>query len=413
MEKIKNRWLIAASAVGVHISIGSVYAYSVWILPLNVLLGWSKLDIVIAFSIAIFFLGFSAALLGPMVSRIGPRKSGTLAALFYGVGALGCGLAVSLASLPLFILSYGVLGGIGLGIGYITPVTTLIKWFPDKRGLATGIAIMGFGFASMVFGPIIAKLCEMMDPSNAFYILGIVYFFLIFCSAQYLAPPPNNWILEKEKALLAKGGISAQKREIASMTIHEARRTTRFYYMWIMMFINICCGIALISVASPMAQEVIGLTALQSASLVGIMGLFNGLGRIAWSSLSDYIGRPNTFIAFFVIQIAAFMLLTMTESSLVFQTLLLIIMTCYGGAFATLPAFLSDMFGAKQLGAIHGAELTAWAMAGLVGPAIVSYILEFTGNYNATLYIFTGFFVVAFIVSLMMARNIAMLHKNV
>lgn len=412
MKKLKNRWLIAASAVGVHISIGSVYAYSVWILPLNTLLGWSKLDIVIAFSIAIFFLGFSAALLGPMVGRIGPRKSGTLAALFYGIGSLGCGLAVSIASLPLFILSYGVLGGIGLGIGYITPVTTLIKWFPDKRGLATGIAIMGFGFASMVFGPIIAKLCEIMSPVDAFYILGIVYFLLIFCSAQYLAPPPVNWILEKEKAILAKGGAFAQKRELASMTIHEARRTPRFYYMWVMMFINICCGIALISVASPMAQQVIGLTALESASLVGIMGLFNGLGRIAWSSLSDYIGRPNTFIAFFVIQIVAFMLLTMTESSIVFQTFLLIIMTCYGGAFATLPAFLSDIFGAKQLGAIHGAELTAWAMAGLVGPAIVSYVLEFTGSYNGTLYIFTGFFVVAFIVSVMMARNIAMLRKN-
>lgn len=412
MEKLKNRWLIAASAVGVHISIGSVYAYSVWILPLNTLLGWSKLDIVIAFSIAIFFLGFSAAVLGPMVSRIGPRKSGTLAALFYGLGALGCGLSVYLGSLAVFILSYGVLGGIGLGIGYITPVTTLIKWFPDKRGLATGIAIMGFGFASMIFGPIIAKLCEIMSPEHAFYILGIVYFLLIFCSAQYLAPPPLEWILEKEKAIIAKGGVSAQKRELASMNINEARRTIRFYYMWVMMFINICCGIALISVASPMAQQIIGLTPLQSASLVGIMGLFNGLGRIAWSSLSDYIGRPNTFIAFFVIQIAAFMGFTMTDSTFVFQTLLLIIMTCYGGAFATLPAFLSDMFGAKQLGAIHGAELTAWGMAGLVGPAIVSYILEFTGSYTTTLHIFTGFFVVAFVVSLLMAYNIRTLRKQ-
>ncbi len=412
MEKVKNRWLIAASAVGVHISIGSVYAYSVWILPLNKMHGWMKTDIALAFSIAILLLGFSAAFLGPRVEAMGPRKSGRLAACFYAAGAFGSAAAVYIGSLPLFILFYGVVGGIGLGTGYITPVSTLVKWFPDKRGLATGIAIMGFGFGAMVFGPIIAALCEFFGPYKAFTTLGVVYFLLIFSSALYLAPPPEGW---KPKGSAQTDGKKerqkAPKKDLAYMTVQEARRTKRFYYMWIMMFINISCGIALISVASPMAQQVTGMSVLEAASLVGLMGLFNGLGRIGWSSLSDYLGRPQTFIAFFVIEIGAFMLLTKVSTPLAFQCLLLLIMTCYGGGFATLPAFLGDMFGTRQLGTIHGYELTAWGIAGMVGPTIVSRMLEATGNYTYTLYLFTGFFVIALVVSLLMAQNVFSLRK--
>ena len=219
MEKVKNRWLIAASAVGVHISIGSVYAYSVWILPLNKMHGWMKTDIALAFSIAILLLGFSAAFLGPRVEAMGPRKSGRLAACFYAAGAFGSAAAVYIGSLPLFILFYGVVGGIGLGTGYITPVSTLVKWFPDKRGLATGIAIMGFGFGAMVFGPIIAALCEFFGPYKAFTTLGVVYFLLIFSSALYLAPPPEGW--KPKGSAQTDGNKERQKAQKKGSRLHD------------------------------------------------------------------------------------------------------------------------------------------------------------------------------------------------
>ncbi len=410
-KKTKHRWLIAASAVGVHISIGSVYAYSVWVLPLNALHGWNKTDISLAFSLAILLLGFSAAFLGPRVERMGPRRSGRLSAFFYALGSFGSALAVHLGSLPLFLLFYGIVGGIGLGTGYITPVSTLVKWFPDRRGMATGIAIMGFGFGAMVFGPIIAGLCESVGPAAAFLILGAVYFCLIFGSALYLAPPPAGWVPAGFNAEVHRHRRRPD-RDLAFMTVREAVRTRRFYYIWIMMFINIACGIALISAASPMAQEMAGMTAIQAASLVGLMGLFNGLGRIGWAGLSDYIGRPQTYIMFFVLQLGAFVLLSRADSPILFQALLLLIMTCYGGGFSTLPAFLGDMFGTRQLGAVHGYVLTAWGIAGMVGPGIVSRMQEVHGGYTDTLLLFAGFFAAGLAVSCLMAVNIFFLRRR-
>lgn len=403
--KTKNRWLIAASAVGIHISIGSVYAYSVMTNPLNQLLGWNKADVTLAFSAAIFFLGLSAAFLGWFVEKYGPRISGMLCATFYGLGIMGSGLAVTFESLPLFILMYGVCGGIGLGVGYITPVSTLVKWFPDRRGLATGMAIMGFGFASLVFGPIMAKLFISVGVANTFYLLGAVYFILIFSSALYIAPPPKDWI-PKGFSTDGSTGKVIKNNDLTQMTANQALGTKRFYYMWIMLFINVTCGIAVISVASPMAQDVVGMTALQAATMVGLMGLFNGIGRICWASFSDIIGRPITYTTFFAIQIIAFYLLTNSTSATVFQGLIFLILTCYGGGFASVPAFLGDLFGTKELGAVHGYTLTAWAAAGVVGPTIVARVREATNSYSETLLIFAGFFVVAFIVSLLMMLNI-------
>ncbi|KAF5032297.1 putative MFS-type transporter YhjX [anaerobic digester metagenome] len=411
MGKVKNRWLIALSAVGIHLSIGSVYAYSVMTIPLNRLHGWLKSDVTFAFSIAILFLGFSAAFLGPWVERMGPRNSGRLAAVFYSLGIIGSGLAVKYGSLPLFILCYGVIGGIGLGVGYITPVSTLVKWFPDRRGLATGMAIMGFGFAAMLFGPIMAKLFQLMDIWKVYILLGVVYFCLITCSSLYIAPPPKGWLPKgmREAPAGAENETApkrAVRRDLAQMTVKEAIRTKRFYFMWVMLFINITCGIALISVASPMAQEVTGMSAMQAAAMVGLMGLFNGGGRIGWASFSDIIGRPVTFMAFFVIQVVAFLTLSTVSDAFAFQCLIMLIIICYGGGFSTLPAFLGDMFGTKQLGTIHGFELTAWGIAGIVGPTIVTKVLEATGSYTTTLHIFAGFLAVAFLVSCLMAKEI-------
>ncbi len=407
-QKLKNRWLIAASAVGIHISIGSVYAYSVMTNPVKDIFDVDGSVIKWAFKIAILLLGLSAAFLGRWVEKVGPKVSGTTAGLFYGVGILGSGLAVQLESLTMFYLCYGVIGGIGLGLGYITPVSTLVKWFPDKRGLATGMAIMGFGFAALIFGPVMQSLFDAVGVSNAFYILGVIYMVLILSSARYMEKPPEGFLPEGFKP----GEGKKIRADIANINANEALKTNRFYYIWIMMFINISCGIAVIASASPMMQEKLNYSPMEAATIVGLIGVFNGLGRILWSSLSDYLGRANTYIVFFVFQILAFYFLPKIGMELAFLIVLFTVITMYGGGFATLPAFLGDLFGTKQLGAIHGMVLTAWALAGVVGPTIYDVVKKTTGSLESTLAVFAGLFVIAFIVSLLMKRTVTKAYKK-
>jgi len=406
-QKLKNRWLIAASAVGIHISIGSVYAYSVMTNPVKDVFEVEGSVIKWAFKIAILLLGLSAAFLGRWVEKVGPRISGTTAGIFYGVGILGSGLAVQLESLWLFYLCYGVIGGIGLGLGYITPVSTLVKWFPDKRGLATGMAIMGFGFAALIFGPVMAKLFETVGVSNAFYILGVIYMVLILSSARYIERPPLGYAPKGYQ----EGEGKIIKEDLTNITANESLKSPRFYYIWIMMFINIACGIAIISAASPMMQEKLDYTPMQAAAIVGFIGVFNGLGRITWSSLSDYLGRANTFIIFFAFQILAFYFLPKIGIESVFLIILFTVITMYGGGFAMLPAFLGDLFGTKQLGAIHGMVLAAWGLAGVIGTTIYDIVKEQTGSLDTTLLIFAGLFIVALIISIMMKISITKSEK--
>ena len=388
--KVKNRWFMALAAMAIHISIGSVYAWSVYVNPIQS---------------TIFFLGLSAALMGKFVERKGPRVAATLAAVLFGLGTVGSGLAIYLESKLLLYFTYGVLGGAGLGIGYISPVSMLVKWFPDRRGMATGLAIMGFGFASAISGPAIKVLIDAVGVSSTFYILGSIYFIVMFTAAQYLANPPEGYMPAHFSAAI-NAGKKKLKEDLVNITRDEAVKTARFYGLWIMLFINVTCGIAIISVASPLLQEVIGISALAAASAVGLMGIFNGAGRIAWASISDYLTRPVVFILFFITQIIAFYMLTTVTSILLFQILLYYIMTCYGGAFASVPAYIGDIFGTKELGAIHGYILTAWALAGLVGPIIIAYVKDTTGSYTGTLYVFVGLFVIALITSILMFANI-------
>jgi OFA family oxalate/formate antiporter-like MFS transporter len=408
--KTKNRWLIALSAVGIHISIGSVYAWSVFTGPIQKQLGWGLSEISWTFSLAILFLGLSAAFLGHFVEKYGPRVSGTLSAILFGIGISGSGLAIQFESVLLLYLFYGVLGGIGLGIGYITPVSTLVKWFPDRRGLATGLAIMGFGFAAMISSPLINKLIVSVGIANTFYILGFIYFVLIISSAQYLAKPSDDYLPEGLK-VLDDAGRSKVKEDLSQLTANEAVKTIRFWALWFMLFINITCGIAILSVASPMAQELVGMSATAAATMVGIMGLFNGSGRLLWASISDYIGRANVYTLFFVIQIAAFFFLPSIINASIFTIIVCIIMTCYGGGFSSIPAYIGDLFGTKQLGAIHGYILTAWAAAGLVGPIFVSWIRETTGSYQGTLIVFSLLFLVALSISLIIRLDIQKLRQ--
>lgn len=504
---MKNRWLIALSAVGIHISIGSVYAWSVFNLPLENAFGWTKGDVAITFSLAIFFLGMSAAVMGRFVERRGPRASGTVAAALWGTGLLVASLGVKLGVIQVLWLGYGILGGMGLGIGYITPVSTLVKWFPDRRGLATGLAIMGFGFGAAIGGPVynyimsrvaagqlglseptyrhgvanynaaknilkgmhlhdsstaaielpeflsmvrdgrseqvLASLPEKQardaagtlaalqsgqaDPalapfwaaagtapfrsaiaagiSAAFFFAGIVYLVIMIAAARYIERPPPGWMPERMKA-----DVDAGKRKVipdlTQLTANAAVRRAPFYGLWVMMFINISCGIGIIYTASPLAQESIGLTPAQAAGVVGLMSIFNGLGRLGWASLSDYLGRPGTYTAFFIIQIVAFWVLPDITSVILFQIVLYLILTCYGGGFATLPAYIGDLFGTKELGAIHGYVLSAWGLAGVTGPQLVARLYQATGSYQAVLHVFSVVFVVALVVSIMMTIHV-------
>ncbi|MCB2189272.1 MAG: MFS transporter [Deltaproteobacteria bacterium] len=402
MAAVKNRWLIAASGVGLHLSIGSVYAWSVFAKPLVKGYGWSLAEVQFTFSLAILFLGLSAALFGGLVEKHGPRRSGLAAATFFGLGLAGSGLALYLHNLSLLYLSYGVLGGIGLGVGYIAPVSTLVKWFPDRRGLATGLAIMGFGFASLLASPVIQRLIVAVGPPLTFVCLAVIYFVVMLASSWYLAPPPAGWSPGRPVKLPAAPSLA---EEATGYTARQALGSARFYYLWLVLYINVTCGIAIISVASPMAQELAGLTPLAAAAMVGLIGLFNGGGRLAWASLSDYIGRSNTYAAFFVLQIVAFFLLPRTADAWLFQGLLFLAMTCYGGGFSCIPAYIGDLFGTRHLAAIHGYILTAWAAAGLTGPLFTAWVRERTGNYSATLTTFIVLFAVALVVSLLLRRD--------
>ena len=407
----KNRWLMALSAVGVHICIGSVYAWSVYVKPIQTQMNWTLTDVTIAFSVAIFFLGLSAALMGKFVEKNGPKVSAIIAASLFGLGTMGSGLAILMESKMLLYFFYGVLGGCGLGIGYISPVSTLVKWFPDKRGMATGLAIMGFGFASAVWGPTIKILIEAVGIAGTFFILGALYFVVMFASALYLEKPEEGYLPEGFKQKVEEGKKKI-KKDLANLGLNEAIKTPRFYGLWLMLFINVTCGIAIIGVASPLLQEVLGVSAIVAAAAVGLMGIFNGAGRIIWASLSDYLTRPVVYVIFFATQAVAFYMLPSITEIIVFQVVLYFIMTCYGGGFASIPAYIGDIFGTKELGAIHGYILTAWAAAGLVGPLIISMVKDSTGSYAETLYVFSGFFVVAFILSILMIINIKQVKKQ-
>lgn len=434
---MKNKWLIALSAVGIHICIGSVYAWSVLTRPIMAAMGFSLKEVTWIFSIAILFLGLSAGFLGTYVEKYGPRKSGVTAAFFFGTGMFGSALALYLHSLPLLYLFYGVIGGIGLGVGYITPVSTLVKWFPRHRGFATGLAIMGFGFASLIAGPLMQKLTSSFGLIYNFLILGCLYLLVMCISALYLAPPPpiEKRLLETanqqpETAISFQGNSSPASVKTSSrrgfhpafsknnskhspsaatklpganaFTAKEALQTWHFYALWWIFFINISCGIALLAVASPMAQEVTGMSPAAAASMVGVIGLVNGAGRIFWSTSSDYLGRRNVYVLFFLLEIGSFYALASVTDSFLFQGLIFLIISCYGGGFSCMPAYLSDLFGVKELSAIHGKILTAWGLAGIAGPLLLSLIYENTHSYTLTLYCFSACFILNLFIALIL-----------
>lgn len=391
---MRNRWFIALAAIGLHISIGSVYAWSVLTRPIMVDMGFTLSQTTWTFSLAILMLGLSAGFLGSFAEKIGPKKSGLLAMLFWVTGLFGTAYALSIHNLTLLYLFYGIIGGIGLGIGYITPVSTLVKYFPNRPGFATGLAIMGFGFASLIAGPLMQYLVAQVGLIDNFIILGVIYLVIMGASSLYLKAPqqkhPTRTTKDKSTMYVHNHGMLA----------NDAMKTWQIGALWWVFFINITCGIGLLSLASPMAQEAIGMTPAAAASLVGVIGIFNGGGRIAWSTISDYLGRAQTYILFFIIEIVAFYLLAQTNSALTFQILILLIITCYGGGFACMPAYLADLYGIRQLSTIHGRILTAWGLAGIVGPMLVSYFHEAGYGYTTALECFAVLFVINTIIAI-------------
>ncbi|WP_274308862.1 OFA family MFS transporter [Solibacillus daqui] len=402
----KNRWLIAASAISIHLSIGGAYAYSVYKNPIATELGWDASQITIAFTIMMGLAGFSAALFGGIVEKLGPRKAAMVAAVLFGLGQAGAGVAILSDSVVLYWLTYGLLSGLGMGIGYISPVSTLVKWFPNRRGLATGMAVLGFGSGSLITAPVAVSLMASIGISNTYFVLGISYFTLMMLGALYIAPPKPGDVEE------ATASGKVKTTEIAQMSAREAVKTKQFWMLWSMHLINVTSGLMMISVASPMAQEIVGLSVAAAATMVGLMGLFNGGGRLIWAAASDYFGRQNVFVIFFVIQLIAFITLPFTTNVLLFQLFIFLVVSCYGGGFSNLPAFASDLFGTKQLGVIHGYLLTTWSLGGIFGPIIVSTIHEAANSYEPVFYVFSVLIAISFGISLLLRSDVNKMKKQ-
>lgn len=371
-----NRLTIAVAGVLMQIALGAVYAWSVYRIPLSRTYGWSVSQTTVAFELAILVLGFAAFAGGLWMRRVGPRRVAVTAAVLYGLGTVLAGTA---HSLTLFYLTYGVIGGAGLGLGYIVPIATLVKWYPDKRGMITGIAVAGFGAGALITAPIAEWLVASYGVSTTFVILGIVYFAIMRLAASFMTNPPDGYAPQGFQRSDAHG-LSAQ-----GFTLPQALRSWQWYGLWLTLFLNSTAGISIISQASPMAQEMSRVSSSAAATLVGIISIANGSGRFLWAWISDAIGRKAVFAAMFLLQAAAFLMLSHISGFASLTALLFVILLCYGGGFGTMPAFATDYFGAQDVGSIYGLMLTAWGAAGVVGPTLVAQVRQATGHYQGAL----------------------------
>jgi MFS family permease len=415
-----NRFLVPPAALAVHLCIGQAYAFSTFNLPLTKLIGltqsaptdWNLKDVGWVFSIAIAVLGASAALFGRWVERVGPRKSMFVAAVCFSGGFLLSAVGIHWHQLWIIYLGYGVLGGCGLGIGYISPVSTLIKWFPDRPGMATGMAIMGFGGGALIAAPLSVILMKHFATAasngvlETFVTMGVIYFMFMMIGVITVRVPAEDW---KPAGWVA----SAHPRPLvtqASVSVEVAWHTPQFWLLWVVLCMNVTAGIGVLSQASPMIQEMFSgkVSPAAAAGFVGLISLFNMIGRFFWASTSDYIGRRNTYMVFFLLGILLYASVPYfghVGSVPLFVAAFCIILSMYGGGFATIPAYLRDVFGTYQVGAIHGRLLTAWAVAGVLGPVLVNYIRAYQIDngvpkaqaYSVTMYIMCGLLLIGFL----------------
>jgi MFS family permease len=416
-----SRWLVPPAALCIHLCIGQAYAFSVFNKPMSLALGvtapapgdWSIPNLGWIFSLAIVFLGLSAAVFGRWVESAGPRAAMFAAACLFCGGLIVAGFGVSIHNLPIVYLGYGVIGGCGLGIGYISPVSTLIKWFPDRPGLATGTAIMGFGGGALIGAPLAVLLMKYYSTPTSTGVaptmitMGLIYFVFMISGALMVRLPAPGW---KPAGWVPPTPAEAAARMITTRNVvmAEAVKTQQFWLLWAVLFLNVTAGIGILGQASLMVQDMFGVAVAAAAGFVGLLSLFNMGGRIFWASMSDFIGRKRTYMIFFGLGAILYALIPWTKNigSLgLFVAVCCIILTMYGGGFATIPAYLRDMFGTVQVGAIHGVLLTAWSAAGVAGPVLVNYIRQYQLDhgvpkaeaYSVTMYIMAVLLVVGFI----------------
>lgn len=433
-----SRWMVPPAALAIHLSIGQAYAFSVFNLPMTKLLGithsapgdWKLTTLGWIFSLAIVFLGLSAALAGRWVEEAGPRKAMFVAACCFGGGFLISAAAVAAHNIWLTYLGYGVIGGCGLGIGYISPVRTLLVWFPDRPGMATGMAIMGFGGGALIGAPLsFALMNHFATPTSVgvaqtFTTMGVLYFIMMLFGALLVRIPAPGWH--------PPGYVApARPRRLvtsANVAVHQAMKTPQFYLLWLVLCLNVTAGIGVLGQASAMSQEMFPglISAAAAAGFVGLLSIFNMGGRFVWSTLSDYIGRKSTYAVYFVLGIALYALVPLTAkmgSVGLFALGYGIIMSMYGGGFAAIPAYLRDIFGTMHVGAIHGRLLTAWSAAGILGPVMVNYIRQYeldhgvakADAYTITMHLMAGLLVVGLIANLLVRevheRHHARVHE--
>jgi OFA family oxalate/formate antiporter-like MFS transporter len=395
-----NRWLIAVAAVVMQICLGAAYGWSVFVQPLGGMTGWTLTEVSLNFTLAIAFLGLGTIVGGLWQDRVGPRPVATVAGVIYGTSYLLAGYFAAAHSLAGLYVSYGVLGGIGMGMGYITPVATITKWFPDRRGLMTGVAVAGYGAGALIMSPFAARSIAVRGVPATFEVLGVVYLILVVAAAQFYRNPPAGW----RPSGWEPTGSAAQPASSYDFTVGEAMRTRQFWTLWLMLFLNVSAGIMIISQASPMAQQLVHMTPVAAAGMVGLISIFNGAGRVLWAWMSDAIGRARVYVLLYVIQAVIFFLLPSLTSVTLFSAAFALIGLCYGGGFGTMPSFTADFFGSRYMGGIYGWILLAWAAGAIPSPILIAALRQSTGRYDQAIYAVAAVMAAAVLLPLLVHR---------
>src|SRR6266480_3084423 len=378
-----NRWYIALAGVFMQLALGAVYAWSVFRVPLAKQFGWSISEVTLTFTISIFVLGFAAFFGGLWLNRKGPRVVALTGGALYGLGVF---LASFTHRLSWLYLTYGVIGGIGLGLAYIVPVAVLVKWFPDRRGLITGIAVGGFGAGALITAPVATRLIQSVGVLSTFAYLGIAFLIEKEIKGLFMRNPPDGWKPEGWTATASQ----TSHRAGHDFTLSEALKTWQWWALWLLLFLNTCAGISIISQEAPLFQELTGVTAVVAASMVGLASIGNAVGRVFWAWVSDSITRRVTFLVMFLSQILLFWFLPNIATASLMTIAAFVVLMCYGGGFGTMPAFAADYFGPKNVGPIYGLMLTAWGFASVFGPLLIAHMRETAGSYRGALHVIAG-----------------------
>jgi OFA family oxalate/formate antiporter-like MFS transporter len=375
-----NRWGLAAAGFLMQMALGAVYAWSVFRIPLARQFNWTISQVTLTFTICVFVLGISAFIGGLWLNKKGPRIVALTGGFLYGLGVFLASFSAN--RLWWLYLSYGLIGGIGLGFGYIVPIAVLVKWFPDRRGLITGIAVAGFGAGALVTAPVATRLIQHVGVLQTFAYLGVAYLLVTMATGYFMQNPPDGW----RPAGWVPSTTQVKQRAAVDYTLGGALTTWQWWALWALLFLNTSAGISLISQESPIFQELAKASAIVAGAMVGIASIGNAVGRIFWASISDAITRRWTFTAMYVTQVFLFWILPDTTSVAVLTSLSFIILMCYGGGFGTMPAFTADYFGSKNVGPIYGLMMTAWGCASAFGSLLFAHLRESSGSYRGGLH---------------------------